>query len=214
MSIYKKRTHHSVYRKIYKQHYGPIPKDETGRTYDIHHIDGNSLNNDPTNLVALSIRDHYELHKEQQDYGAARLIAIKMKLSPAEISELSSKAAKEVNQRRLADGSHHLLGGKIQGETSRERVKNGTHIFLDQDFRKLTSDLVRSRVENGTHPLAGNNHHQYDHTIYHFKNIVTDEEIMTTRNDLFRRYGLRRQGIMRIIKNIGTTHRGWTVLSS
>ena len=35
------------YRKIYEQHHGPIPIDESGRTYDIHHIDGNHFNNDP-----------------------------------------------------------------------------------------------------------------------------------------------------------------------
>lgn len=43
------------YRKIYVNHFGPIPKDITGRSYEIHHIDGNHLNNDPNNLKAVSI---------------------------------------------------------------------------------------------------------------------------------------------------------------
>ena len=28
------------YRKIYEAHYGPIPKDSDGKTYEIHHLDG------------------------------------------------------------------------------------------------------------------------------------------------------------------------------
>lgn len=35
----------SDYRKIYKDYYECIPTDETGRTFDIHHIDGNRNNN-------------------------------------------------------------------------------------------------------------------------------------------------------------------------
>jgi hypothetical protein len=35
----------NIYRKIYEQNYGHIPKDSAGRTYEIHHIDGNHKNN-------------------------------------------------------------------------------------------------------------------------------------------------------------------------
>jgi len=34
MSIYRKTN----YRKIYEDHNGPIPVDEDGRTYEIHHL--------------------------------------------------------------------------------------------------------------------------------------------------------------------------------
>jgi len=50
------------YRKIYEQYYGPIPRDEQGRSYEIHHIDGNHSNNDPTNLKCVSIQEHYDIH--------------------------------------------------------------------------------------------------------------------------------------------------------
>ena len=53
------------YRKLWEQHHGPIPKDEYGRTYDIHHIDGNRKNNSLDNLVCLSIEDHYKIHLKQ-----------------------------------------------------------------------------------------------------------------------------------------------------
>lgn len=52
----------TIYRKIYKTFYGQIPKDSNGRSYDIHHIDGDKTNNSILNLVALSIQDHYDVY--------------------------------------------------------------------------------------------------------------------------------------------------------
>ena len=43
----------SNYRKIYKNYYGVIPCDDSGRTYDIHHINGNRSNNNIDNLIAV-----------------------------------------------------------------------------------------------------------------------------------------------------------------
>ena len=64
MCIYCGTKH---YRKIYQNHVGPIPKDETGRTYEIHHIDGDRENNDPNNLLCVSIKEHYDIHETQGD---------------------------------------------------------------------------------------------------------------------------------------------------
>lgn len=59
----------SIYRKIYEQTFGPIPVDSSGRTYEIHHIDGNHLNNDIENLKAMTIQEHYDIHNAQGDFG-------------------------------------------------------------------------------------------------------------------------------------------------
>ena len=56
-----------TYRKLYEEYHGLIPVDEDGRTYEIHHLDGNRKNNEPNNLVALSIKEHYRIHYEQGD---------------------------------------------------------------------------------------------------------------------------------------------------
>ena len=110
------------YRKIYKNHVGPIPRDNTGRTYDIHHIDGNRDNNHPDNLMALSIQEHYELHLKQKDYNAALRLAAKMKYTPAELSKIASD-----HQRKLVnEGIHILLDGEIQRKSSLARSAAGT----------------------------------------------------------------------------------------
>jgi len=83
------KRNHKLYRKIYEKHYGKILKDDFGRSYDVHHIDGNHLNNDPTNLMALSIKDHYQLHYDQGDRGECWSISLRMKITPEEKSKIS-----------------------------------------------------------------------------------------------------------------------------
>lgn len=67
------------YRIIYKQNYGPIPKDNDGISFDIHHKDGNHANNHPHNLMALQIEDHLQIHIKQGDIQAAGAIVARMK---------------------------------------------------------------------------------------------------------------------------------------
>jgi hypothetical protein len=85
------------YRKIYEYHHGPIPQDEDGRSYDIHHIDGNHSNNEPTNLKALSIQDHYETHKSQGDVKACLIMSARMKIPYGEVVRLAKIANKGNN---------------------------------------------------------------------------------------------------------------------
>lgn len=77
-----------TYRQIWKQYNNEIPVDETGRTYEIHHKDGNHINNDITNLECLSIFEHYQRHYSQGDYGACVLIAKRMGLPHDYISQI------------------------------------------------------------------------------------------------------------------------------
>lgn len=154
------------YRKIYENHIGPIPREVNGRTYDIHHIDGNRDNNNPINLIALSIQEHYDLHFSQKEYNACLRIAAKMKLSPAQLSKLATlnnlnrvadkthpflggKVTRNLNAKTVAEGTHPFLGGKIQQKTAAKRIKAGKHQFLT---RPDGSNLQTDRVKNGTHP--------------------------------------------------------------
>lgn len=146
MTIYKKSKHSSkIYRKIYEQHYGPIPKDSDGRSYEIHHIDGNPLNNDPLNLAAVSIQEHYDIHYSQGDWAACRFIAIhRMNKTSKEISELSKKA----QLKRIEERTHNFLNGDYQRKNQLKRLEEGTHNFLGKDSNA-------ERIKNGTHNWLG-----------------------------------------------------------
>ena len=129
------------YRKIYENHIGPIPYDSDGRSYDIHHIDNDHSNNDPNNLIAVTVQEHYDIHYSQGNYGACRLIKQqRMYLSPEERSHLSSKLAIQ----RSENGTHPFLGGEIQ----RIRIENGTHNFLSGEIQRKSN---QKRLTNKTH---------------------------------------------------------------
>jgi hypothetical protein len=150
------------YRKIYENHYGPIPKDETGRTYEIHHIDGNHSNNDPDNLKCVSIQEHYDVHYSQGDWGACTRMAYRMNLSSQETAELSRRCQKEL----VEAGTHHWLGP----ESNLKRIKDGTNPFGNKEWQKekakklvlegkhnflggaIQSATNKKRLKNGTHP--------------------------------------------------------------
>ena len=76
------------YRRIWKKHYGDIPKDKNGWTYEIHHIDGNHKNNSIENLKCLTIKEHYDEHYKNGDYGACVMIAKRIGLPHDYISNI------------------------------------------------------------------------------------------------------------------------------
>lgn len=76
------------YRKIWEKTFGSIPKDDEGRSFEIHHRDGNRTNNSIENLMCISIQEHYDIHYEQGDYGACVMIAKRMSLSPDHMSKI------------------------------------------------------------------------------------------------------------------------------
>jgi hypothetical protein len=140
---------HNNHRNIYKKHFGTIPKDKDGRPMDIHHIDGDHSNNDIDNLKLVSIREHYDIHYQQEDWGACNLIAKRLELSPEELSFIASKSA----QSRISSGTHHLLKRADGTSITSDRVKNGTHHFLNSG--NITRARNLKQVAEGTHPFLG-----------------------------------------------------------
>jgi hypothetical protein len=131
---------HKVYRKIYEEHFGPIPVDKDGRTYEIHHIDGDHNNNDPNNLKAVTIKEHYDIHYTQGDYVACALMAFRMNLTQSELSDIRSKAAYE----RVKNGTHPWKNKDRMREQNRKRTKEGKNAFSNPD-------IVKQQINNGTH---------------------------------------------------------------
>lgn len=122
------------YRKIYEEHYGEIPKDSLGRSYDIHHIDGDYTNNDISNLIAVSIEEHYKIHRDQKDWGAAWSVAKRLNTTPEEKSEIT----RQMNLSRSKNGTHW----------SQVASKNGTHHFQDPEHQRKMNKIC---LERGTH---------------------------------------------------------------
>lgn len=163
MCIYCGTKH---YRKIYENHHGSIPRDEDGRSYDIHHIDGDHSNNDPSNLMSVSIQQHYDIHYAQEDWIACHRLGTKMKLSPELLSLLSRLNAKHqiqigthpfmrrkdgtsIQTDKITAGTHHFLSGEIQRKEALRLVANGTHRFLDKDAAK---ERALNQLKSGKHP--------------------------------------------------------------
>jgi len=139
MSIYTSTN----YRKIYEQHYGPIPEEANGRSYEIHHIDGNHTNNDPSNLQAVTLQEHYNIHYAQSDWSACQIMSVRMSKSPTEISELVGRASRD----RVAKGIHHWQDKEEASRRNKKRIAQGNHPFID-------SELQRMQGIKGGHSLA------------------------------------------------------------
>lgn len=190
MSIYSR--HH--YRNIYEQHYGPIPKDTDGRSYEIHHIDGNRNNNDITNLQCVSIQEHYDIHYEQGDWAACLRISKRAKIPTNEISKLASNAAKvrnknpnyinpfkkrtdgsSVSSDRSNSGTHHYLKRQDGSSLSRDRVLNGVHNFITDHPNKKIVKCPYCNVFGGETNMRR----------FHFKNCYHNPNQNEIQKELF-----------------------------
>jgi hypothetical protein len=188
------------YRKIYEQHYGPIPKDAQGRSYQIHHIDGNHCNNNIENLACLSIEDHYQLHLSNQEYAAARLLALQMNRSREEISELSRKTVTKTNQRMIQDGTHPWLGPDHNKKKNAKAIANGTHPWLGPENN-------RRRIENGTHPFKNSEIQSRiaKNSVANGKNALVGGEIQRKTNARLLAEGKHVSQIKQVCEHCGKT---------
>ena len=142
------------YRKIWESHYGPIPKDSEGRSYEIHHVDGNHSNDSIENLKLVTIQEHYDIHFEQGDYGACLAIIMRMNV-PIELSKkLQSALSKSVAAKRIAEGTHNFTSENSK-KVQAKRLLEGTHNFQGDQGTRNAIQRNRKLVELGKHPWAG-----------------------------------------------------------
>lgn len=145
------------HRKIWEEANGPIPKDVFGRSYHIHHLDGDIENNDISNLLCLSAKDHYLLHKSKGDFGAAfMLLNEHLNISPEERSEIISKSNVErwksysddkrkeiINKNRnsnISTWSSKELRANLSSK-AKERIKNRTEAQIKQESENKSRSI-------------------------------------------------------------------------
>lgn len=231
MCIYREKSHDSrIYRKIYEQHFGTIPIDEHGRTYEIHHIDGDHYNNDPNNLKAVTIQEHYNIHYNQGDGHACFKIAQRMNLSPEELSLLSKQLLNDLGNpwSKRPDGTS-VTSDRVNSPEyvnpwskrpdgtshSQDRVKSGTHHLLKRpDGTSVASDRVKSGTNpfqkraDGTSINQGKNHPRCDLTEYSFQHVSGKVEILTCY-DMKSKYNVRARYLVNGKLKIS---RGWKLV--
>jgi len=118
------------YRHIWESVYGEIPKDENGRSYEIHHIDGNKKNNVISNLMCISIKDHYNIHYKQGDWEACALIASRhnieqfsgYKLGPLS-EEIKNKIRSKLKGKHLSEKTKQKISESGKGRKFSEDHK-------------------------------------------------------------------------------------------
>jgi len=192
MTIYNKQRRTKVnYRKLYEQYYGPIPREDSGRKYEIHHKDGNSHNNNPENLIAISIQDHYDVHHKQGDWTACLRIAAKMKWSTEQISEIAKL--------------NHL-----------HRLEKGTHPWQKRaDGSSHTKDRISK--PGYVNPFTGRNkgikNSKYDPTIHTFHNIETGVTVQMTQYEFVTTQDVDQGSASRLINGKYKTTRGWKYIT-
>jgi len=143
----------NIHRKIWEQNFGKIPKDKKGRTYEIHHIDGNHKNNNLENLICVTIEEHYKIHYENKDYGACVMIAKRMELPSDYISNIQ-KGVKRPG-----------IGGVKKGTIPWNKGKKGYKLNLTEEgklnmvqsakklakIKKEQVEIILKNYENSIH---------------------------------------------------------------
>jgi len=139
------------YRKVYQVHNGPIPIDKNGRRYHIHHIDGDRSNNHYTNLKAVSIEEHYQIHFDQKDWNSCIKLYGQMGKSPEDISMLARQLSKQYGwkppsqkgKKYWTNGIANIMSLKSPGEG----WTPGKTLFCDKDeLKKKHSDIKKSQM--------------------------------------------------------------------
>lgn len=200
MCIYCGTQYH---RLIYENHFGPIPKDEDGRSFEIHHVDGNHNNNSVDNLMCVSIKEHYQIHSEQGDLKACLIMAKRMKLSPAEKSRLAKLS--NTGERNPSFGTIWITDGVNNKKIIPEQE-------IPKGWRKGRTFTPKHEAMFNKRDKSGSKNSRYNHSTYHFKNTTTGEEVKMTQHDFCTSYNLRLKCIRSLIKQTTTEYKGWTVL--
>tara|TARA_R110000868_G_scaffold410650_2_gene699406 strand:- start:1188 stop:1946 length:759 start_codon:yes stop_codon:yes gene_type:complete len=134
------------YRKIWMNQFGEIPIDSDGRSYDIHHIDGNKNNNQIQNLIAVSIKEHFDIHYKQGDFEACGAISLRM-----QNFNFKGYSQSEETKRKISAANK----GKIRTEKHKRKMSEARKgKTLSEETKQKMSDFRRGKPSGN----KGKNH--------------------------------------------------------
>ena len=220
----------SNYRKIYENHYGKIPKDKDGKSYQIHHIDGNHKNNNFTNLKCVTEKEHYEIHLSQGDWRACQIMSARMKKPYKVISDLARKGA----LKQVENGTHNLL---LKGKDS-PAYKNTNYLFENIETGEIVECTLYDfcekfnlhkpnvclmiqgkRKKHRGWKMAGTDYDRFDNSSkfngqfkHAFVNIKTNETIHCRGIDMVRNYNLPRKEVINLTRGLIKEVNNWIIL--
>ena len=124
------------YRQIWIKKHGKIPIDNNGRSYEIHHIDGNRKNNSIENLVCISIDEHYQIHLKNGQIHAANLIANRMN-KPL----LTGHHCTDEVKKKISDSKK----GKLKSETHKQKMSDAKKgkVFTESHKQNLKKEKLK-----------------------------------------------------------------------
>ena len=141
--------HKTHYRTIWIRAFGKIPKDEHGRSYEIHHINGNHKDDRLENLECIPAQLHFERHLELGDPFGAMLIARRLGKSPKELSDIqrgakrSLETCKKISEAKKAQFAAGLTASfKGKKHTEETRAKMSTSRRGKRHSSKLSQEQV------------------------------------------------------------------------
>ena len=153
------------HRWVWVKYNGEIPYDENGQTYEIHHVDGNRENNDISNLMCVSKREHSKIHFDKGEFAAAYAILKRTKgitkdftgwkhtdKTKKKISESTSGSKNPMYGRTREDrkGKGYWLGKKQPKELVDKRVSKNTG-----QKRPKQSEALKGRFIGDLNPMFG-----------------------------------------------------------
>lgn len=90
---------------------------------------------------------------------------------------------------------------EFREKMSDRAVEWSKKLWQDPNYKDIQSKTSSARVKGTNHPL-------FDHTIYHFVHETGCEE-HCTRYHLYKKYGLHKDSITKLVKNIQSSCKGW-----
>ena len=153
MSTYtkNKRPQIYVYQRIYEQHYGPVPREPDGTSYDIHHIDGDPFNNDPSNLVALTHRDHAKLHATRRPSQIGRKLPdeTRAKMASSKKGYRPAAAGRRGSENNRARKVRCIQTGKVYGSLVECATELNLTVKTIQNWCKREAKTTHNNHWNG-----------------------------------------------------------------